>query len=384
MAAPNLTLPGTPVFNSYVKEELDLRQTVLEQRLSGFETSDVLLNHVARAPWIRMMSSVELSSSRAREFGINVPQGSYTRALASQNVLTSIIGTNGEDIPFGYEISNSYGIRPQPGITGMNIISHNRFGSLRTMTVEFVCWDAVQLDILELLYMRPGYTILVEWGHSTYYSEGRVRNVSSGLEDKFFSRNLTKHEITAEINSLRKTYNGNYDGFFGFVKNFNWSLRVDGGYDCKTSLVGLGELAESIPVVVPVATTEVQKELEQEVATQQFEESRERFAGQDNTNIKVPGTSQAELDALRRATRETGQPTFTQEQLDLLPPAIEDNPEGIQVQKDISLETNINDAKLRSQNTSNSNTSNSSTPLPRTIRIYDVNGNPQDLPINGF
>jgi hypothetical protein len=232
--------------------------------------------------------------------------------------------------------------------------------------------------------MRPGYTILVEWGHSTYYSEGRVRNVSSGLEDKFFSRNLTKHEITAEINSLRKTYNGNYDGFFGFVKNFNWSLRVDGGYDCKTSLVGLGELAESIPVVVPVATTEVQKELEQEFATQQFEESRERFAGQDNTNIKVPGTSQAELDALRRATRETGQPTFTQEQLDLLPQAIEDNPEGIQVQRDISLETNINDAKLRPQNTSNSNTSNSSTPLPRTMRIYDVNGNPVDLPINGF
>lgn len=381
MAAPKLTLPGTAVSNPYVKAELELRQSILEQRLSGFETSDVLLNHTARAPWIRMMSSVELSSTRAQEFGINIPPGSYTRELASQNVLTSVIGNNGEDLPFGYEISNSFGIRPQPGITSMSIISHNRFGSLRTVTVEFICWDAAQLDILELLYMRPGFTVVVEWGHSTYYDKGTVRNVTSSLSTNFFGKSLNKHQITSEINDLRREYNGNYDGFFGFIKNFNWSLRADGGYDCKTSLVGMGELAESVSVVVPVPIKDIQKEVAEEFATQQFEESRERFAGQDNTNIKVPGTSQAELDAIRRSIREEGggaaRTPLTPEQEALLPQAIQEPEIGVKVKKDISLETNINDAKLKPQSTPNS-----TTPLPTTMRIYDVNGNPVDLPIN--
>ena len=380
MAAPKLTLPGTAVSNPYVKAELELRQSILEQRLSGFETSDVLLNHTARAPWIRMMSSVELSSTRAQEFGINIPPGSYTRELASQNVLTSVIGNNGEDLPFGYEISNSFGIRPQPGITSMSIISHNRFGSLRTVTVEFVCWDAAQLDILELLYMRPGFTVVVEWGHSTYYDKGTVRNVTSSLSTNFFGKSLNKHQITSEINDLRREYNGNYDGFFGFIKNFNWSLRADGGYDCKTSLVGMGELAESVSVVVPVPIKDIQKEVAQEFAIQQFEEARERFAGQDNTYIKgLPG--RAELDAINRSRREQGNGTIelTPEELALLPKSIQEPEIGVKVKKDISIETNINDVNLKPQSTSNS-----STPLPRTIRIYDMNGNPQDLPINGF
>jgi hypothetical protein len=222
------------------------------------------------------------------------------------------------------------------------------------MSVDFVCWDAAQLDVLELLYMRPGYTLLVEWGHSTYYSDtSGVRNVISGLEQQFFGGTLTKHEIVARINTLRRIYNGNYDGFFGFVKNFNWSLRIDGGYDCKTQLVALGELAESVPVIVPIATKEVQEEADREFAQQEFEEARERFVGQDNTGIRVQGTSQAELDALRRATRETGQPTFTQEQLDLLPQPIEDESitPGIPVSRDVNLKTNVNDIRSGKKST---------------------------------
>lgn len=351
MAAPNLVLPGTPVFNSYVKGELDRRQNILEGRLKGYETSDVLLNHTARAPWIKLMSSVEISTTRARDFGITSPPGGFTRELARQNVLNSIIGTNSEDIPFGYEVSNSYGVRPQPGVTGMNIVSHNRFGSLRTMSVDFVCWDATQLDVLEVLYMRPGYTLLVEWGHSTYFSDiSGVRNVISSLEQQFFGGTLTKHEIVARVNSLRKLYNGNYDGFFGFIKNFNWSLRVDGGYDCKTQLVALGELAESVPVIVSVSAKEAQEEADREFAQQEFEEARERFVGQDNTNIRVQGTSKAELDALRRSQREgnTSLPLPTD-----LPTAIGDESitPGIPVSRDINLKTNVNDIRLGKKNT---------------------------------
>lgn len=364
MAAPNLTLPGTPVFNSYVKRELDRRQNILEGRLKGYETSDVLLNHTARAPWIKLMSSVEISSTRAREFGITSPPGGYTRELARQNVLNSIIGINSGDIPFGYEVSNNYGIRPQPGVTGMNIVSHNRFGSLRTMSVDFVCWDAAQLDVLELLYMRPGYTVLVEWGHSTYYSDtSGVRNVISSLEQQFFGGTLTKHEIIARINTLRRLYNGNYDGFFGFVKNFNWSLRTDGGYDCKTQLVGLGELAESIPVIVPISQ-EIREKEAAERHREMIDAAARAAAGADNTNINIVGMTRADLDIINRSIR-TGTAIFPASGNSSipLPQAIDDGTPGIKVNRDVNLETNINDTALGR----------------RTFTFIDANGNTQTI-----
>lgn len=364
MAAPNLTLPGTPVFNSFVKGELDRRQGILEGRLKGYETSDVLLNHTARAPWIKLMSSIEISATRAREFGISAPGDGYTRELARQNVLNSFLGTDSNNLPFGYEVSNSYGIRPQPGVTGMSIISHNRFGSLRTMSVDFVCWDAAQLDVMELLYMRPGYTILVEWGHSTYYSDiSGVRNVISSLEQQFFDGNLSKHEIITKINSLRKLYNGNYDGFFGIVKNFNWSLRPDGGYDCKTQLVGLGELAESIPVIIPISQ-EIREKEAAERHREMVDVAARAAAGADNTNINIVGMTRADLDIISRSIR-TGTAIFPASGSSSipLPQAIDDGTSGIKVSRDVNLETNINDTALGR----------------RTFTFIDANGNTQTI-----
>jgi hypothetical protein len=40
--------------------------------------------------------------------------------------------------------------------------------------------------------------------------------------------------------------NGNYDALLGYVKNYNWSARDDGGYDCSTTIISLGEVLESL------------------------------------------------------------------------------------------------------------------------------------------
>ena len=55
-----------------------------------------------------------------------------------------------------------------PGITSIDIKSGTAYGSLRTITINFVCHNLQQLEDLELLYMRQGYTALVEWGWAPY------------------------------------------------------------------------------------------------------------------------------------------------------------------------------------------------------------------------
>ena len=65
--------------------------------------------------------------------------------------------------PNGGVVDNRLGLRPMPGITNMDIKSKSAYGSLREAVVNFQCWDIHQLEELELLYMRPGYTVLVEW-----------------------------------------------------------------------------------------------------------------------------------------------------------------------------------------------------------------------------
>ena len=109
----------------------------------------------ARTGWVKLTSGVNVGGSDA---------------LAKKYVL--IAGTQGR---YGDKTYSNFtgeegkGFRPMPGITGVQIRSINRFGVLKEATITFNCWDVSQLQELELLYMRPGFTALLEWGHSLYY-----------------------------------------------------------------------------------------------------------------------------------------------------------------------------------------------------------------------
>jgi hypothetical protein len=35
---------------------------------------------------------------------------------------------------------------------------------------------------------------------------------------------------------------------YGYVKNYNWTARMDGGYNCQTTIVSIGEIMESLKV----------------------------------------------------------------------------------------------------------------------------------------
>ena len=241
-------------FDDSVNKSLGQKVDLLKARENGGEGyQEATYYFNARAPWIRMTSSVGVTDSNIRsKFGT-----STEAELAKDYVLGTLdetTGFAGHKMDDAYQVQDSYGIRPQPGIQNMSIVSHNQFGSLRTATVNFQVYTKKDLDACEILFMRPGMSVLLEWGWSLYIdpNTGGVKDMKKGI-DVLGRTNVGFRTILAEIRAKQKDYGYGYDALFGFVKNFKWSLRADGGYDCTTSLVSAGELVESINLARPLA-----------------------------------------------------------------------------------------------------------------------------------
>lgn len=150
--------------------------------------------------------------------------------------------------------SDGYGAVPKPGIVDANIRTKSAYGSLREAKVNFVCHNLRQLEILELLYMRPGYPVLMEWGWSPFINnEGNVVNTFDSMSDNDWfwndgSNKMNQQFIQEEIVKRKKTFNGNYDGFIGFITNFSYTARPDGGFNCSTELISMGEALDSLKI----------------------------------------------------------------------------------------------------------------------------------------
>ena len=125
---------------------------------------------------------------------------------------------------------------------------------LREAIINFECHNRRQLQVLEALYMRPGYLVLLEWGWTPYvHSEDGIETDVEGIARKFLdptklydnTSNLF-NRMNLEIIKKKKLSEGNYDGFIGVIKNFKFTSKSDGGYKCTTELIAQGEIMESL------------------------------------------------------------------------------------------------------------------------------------------
>lgn len=207
----------------------------------------------SKTAWVSLKSSVNVNNDGGK--------------LAKDNILSGGGLNTGGNLVFGkmksgitsdsngsYSLKNSdgstnvLGVRPMPGITSVSVDNIGAYGSLRKATINFQCWDIKQLEILEKLYMRPGYTILLEFGRTSYINEkGNIVNTNEDLT--FFTQNnVNLHSYLNKLYTKSKEQEGNYDAFFGYITNYGWNARSDGGYDCKTEIISTGELLESLKV----------------------------------------------------------------------------------------------------------------------------------------
>jgi hypothetical protein len=272
------------IFKSTLKPVIAAQLKAREKLiLSEVRGPDFLRYTTGKNSWVRMSSFVNYNSKVFdSKTGRLVDDGRYTGdQLARKYILeggTLYSGSAGFSLRSGVGNVNSvygseidrissnpknnlvdrlYGLRPMPGITDVTVTNKSAYGSLREATIQFMAWDKHQLEELEILFMRTGYTVLLEWGWSQYIDH----DVPTKLNDYPNIKEVTPFAIpTIDVFDARfnddKIYTkididvdkakGNYDALLGYVKNFSWQLMPNGGFQCSTTLISRGEIIETL------------------------------------------------------------------------------------------------------------------------------------------
>ena len=260
---PNII--GEP-FRKYVRDQINVRQKTHGSGVKSNRTPEQITYLNSKTSWVKMASGIKIGSKFPSEAGI---KASSWATLAKQYVLfsgtsklsdgklnprTSIYdhGKGVYDINLAGNNSSEFGLVPMPGIISADIKSLNR-GSIKKATVNIKCYSPEQFRILDVLYLRIGYTMFIEWGWSSYL-DGKgnlVSDYATLIESKegFFNDKWKKSShmgFLPQIEYYRAAKEGNYDGLLCKVTNFSWTFSQDGTYDIQIDLISLGDVIESL------------------------------------------------------------------------------------------------------------------------------------------
>ena len=80
-----------------------------------------------------------------------------------------------------------FGLRPLPGITDLKVETLGNNGSLKKATINLTAFNKMQFNIIELLYLRLGYHVLIEYGNRMYITDSLgVRNTGTTLLERMW------------------------------------------------------------------------------------------------------------------------------------------------------------------------------------------------------
>ncbi len=260
-------------FKPYVRTQINIRQNKLAL---GVKDNDTLKYITSKTSFLRLTSGVNVNKEVAKNLDVPNLEGN---GLAKQYVLeaarfksdpnnadsdfTSGVGyTSGEfrnnfAASYGFNSDPSFGLVPPPGLTSATINTLNR-GTIREATINLVCHNLYQFKIINALFLKLKYSLLLEWGHTLYFDNGTkdnptpsfVRPISiPNLSNDFLNRKgMSSDSILKEIENKREESCGNYDAFFGVIKNFNWELSENGSYNITIIAISQGSVIESLKI----------------------------------------------------------------------------------------------------------------------------------------
>lgn len=257
---------GAP-FEDWVEKQITERQNVYGASTRTPEQIQYMNN---RGAWARLASSVDLSEEKAQELNI---EGLAGKSLAQSFVLFNGVtdtrdGLNlsqGGIVPnqeirnnileasrYSYGLGSSeYGYTPPPGLDSVKIVHKNR-GAIRQFDIKLKAQNIDQFNIIDALYLRLGYFLLIEWGHTSYFdtSEAESEYIAN---PEFFTPAFNSlfgggdtDDILLQLKTHREATSGNYDGGLVKVTNFSWNFNSDGTYDITISALSLGGLIDSL------------------------------------------------------------------------------------------------------------------------------------------
>lgn len=209
-------------------QEITTTQTYQQLGVNGYDDEDSLAKN-----WI-----LQSGTSKQKGDSIELRYGVSASNAEGYNLVNSSYGLGG---------TQELGYVPMPGLTSVTVETLGRLGSLRQANINFRVNNLNQLNAIEALYFRLGYSMILEWGHTQYYKNNNQFVVDGpfGIGDPF-QNDIRKEEVIQRINAKTREADGNYGGMYGIVTGFNWNATEDGGYDCTLKLIGHGAIMDSL------------------------------------------------------------------------------------------------------------------------------------------
>ena len=184
-----------------VSKQIKVREDILVKK-SG-RTDEQIMYLTSKTGWVKVSSAVNIQTGNPNEKvkdkeGVEYDGGSNKKA--KNNILSG--GLLNKQLKYKAGIfgnsNNAYnqenpgkGYRPIPGITGFQTQFSGTYGAYQKAVVQFQANSLDQLDLLESLYLRPGMSLLVEYGHSVYVdNRGKLQTNIKTVENFFDLQNI--------------------------------------------------------------------------------------------------------------------------------------------------------------------------------------------------
>lgn len=253
---------GSPI-RAAVATQMERRQAVISKTQKRTDNDLLYLN--GKTGWVRLSSGVntitpaetaKLRDNNGRldikgdstDAGYNILQGGILHPNRGVRAGINTSGFYDESAAYNNR-KDTTGIRPMPGITSMAVKTKNATGTLREADVKFICWTLEDFELMEKLYLRPGFSMLLEWGHSMYIdNNGTLIKTIETVPNGFFANGISMAGVLKSISNIREKSSYNYEGMIGYCKNFSWTYTQAGAYECSVSIVSTGEILESFEV----------------------------------------------------------------------------------------------------------------------------------------
>jgi len=253
-------------FKSYVIDQINVRQ---EKLSTSNKDNDLLKFLSSKTSFIRLTSGVDTTPALLSYYNLPFEYGNQEN-LAKQFVLeaarfkgkndpindfpykpTAGVGYSDVTTSYGFSSDSNYGFVPPPGIIMASVKSLNR-GTVREATIQIQCHNVYQFNIINILFLKLKYSLLLEWGHTTYYNnEGTLLSgydIPNLSNDFLTKRYPTSAELLKVIEEKRQVSCGNYDAFFGLVKNFEWQIEENGSYTITIVALSQGDIIDSLKI----------------------------------------------------------------------------------------------------------------------------------------
>ena len=287
-----MAITGDPFVN-YVRNQIITRQNALGEGLSLSDPRKVktLQAYNSKTPWIRLASAVRITTGDSGSAGTSVWDEIENKELfngidwqgdgLSKNFVlfgsaNNNIGTNppqGVISPVSSPLQGAYGFGsnqlnasqkrgyvPPPGITNVSF-DYKNDGALAYAIVDITAYSENQFSMIDILFQRPGYTCLLEFGHSLYLDNNGDLSYPDTYSTSPFEflysepgKGANYTAMAQKIQKEKEKWNGNYEGFFARITKFQWSFNPDGSYNITVNLVGMGDVISSLKVNLPKTT----------------------------------------------------------------------------------------------------------------------------------